>query len=340
MQEVRMAASRMLLWPGIHTEVGENARVLVPGVARAFVLTDRPCLPIAQRVVMSLQQANFKVGGGAVPAGKGPAKPATMKDLEGRLARLGSGPACIVAVGGSSLLHVAARLSGQRPWIAIPTTLRAQFDGSVGGSACPQPGGGWRTPALVLSDPTLPAGLPLRDYISGLADAVKCGVVQDPDFFEFLESNAEAIRARKAEVLEELVARAARVKAAAVDSPSPGSGARATLRYGHFVAGALERLAGAAILHGEALAVGMEAEMKISRSLGWADEETAKAQNRLIKALGLPTRAKGVPADRLAAPLLAAKLPGLDLPDELGHARGPAPLTQDLVRAAVAAVTK
>ena len=123
-------------------------------------------------------------------------------------------------------------------------------------------------------------------------------------------------------------------------SPSPGPGARATLRYGHFVAGALERLAGAAILHGEALAVGMEAEMKISQSLGWADEETAKAQNRLIKALGLPTRAKGVPADRLSAPLLAAKLPGLDLPDELGHARGPAPLTQELVRAAVAAVTK
>lgn len=340
MQEVRMAGSRMLLWPGIHTEVGENARVLVPGVTLAFVLTDRPCLPIAQRVAMSLQQAKFKVGGGAVPASKGPTKAPAMKDLEARLARLGSLPSCIVAVGGTSLLHTAARLSGQRPWIAIPTTLRAQMDASVGGASCPQPGGAWRTPALVLSDPTLPASLPLREFLSGLADAVKCGVVQDPDFFEFMESKAEAIRSRNAETLEELVSRAVHVKTAAVDSPSPGPGARATLRYGHFVAGALERLAGAAILHGEALAVGMEAEMKISQSLGWADPETAKSQNQLIKALGLPTRAKGVPADRLSAPLLAAKLPGLDLPDELGHARGPAPLTPELVRAAVAAVTK
>jgi 3-dehydroquinate synthetase len=130
------------------------------------------------------------------------------------------------------------------------------------------------------------------------------------------------------------------VKSAAVESPTPGPGARATLRYGHFVADAIEKLAGNAILHGEALAVGMEAEMRLSRALGWADEETAAAQNRLLKALGLPTRAKGVPARRLAEPLLAGRLPGLDLPDEIGHARGPAPLEADLVRAAVAAVTK
>jgi hypothetical protein len=80
--------------------------------------------------------------------------------------------------------------------------------------------------------------------------------------------------------------------------------------------------------------------MKLSRSLGWADEDLEARQNRVLKALGLPTRAKGLPADRLAAPLLAGKLPTLDLPDEAGHSRGPAAITPALVTAAVAAVTK
>ena len=64
--------------------------------------------------------------------------------------------------------------------------------------------------------------------------------------------------------------------------------ARATLRYGHWVGGALERFAGAAILHGEAVAVGMEAEANLAQKLGWADGDLLKNQNKLLKALGLP----------------------------------------------------
>ncbi|HEX7899549.1 MAG TPA: hypothetical protein VF950_17405 [Planctomycetota bacterium] len=330
----------MFVWPGVHAETGENARVLARETKRAFVVTDRDCVEIARRVAMSLQQARFKVAGGLVPASKGVGKPATIKQIADKLGKRKAEETLVVAVGGSSLLHMAARLTGQRPFFLVPTTLRAQLDTALGGSFCPLVGDGWTCPVAVFSDPTLLRTVPLREFIGGLAEAVKCGVVQDPELFEFLQSKAGPIRDRSLTAMEELVFRVGTVKAAAINSPTPGPGARATFRYGHYVGGALERLAGAAVLHGEALAVGMEAEAFIAKRLGWVDDDLLKAQNKLLKSLGLPTRAKGLPADRLAQPLLDRPPAKPDLPDALGHARGPADVPPELLKAAIAAVTK
>lgn len=330
----------MFVWPGVHAEAGENVRVLARDSIRAFVLTDKKCLDIARRVAMSLQMARYQVSGGALPPSKGPLKSNTVAKAQARLEGLPPEETALVAVGGSSLLHHAARLSGGRPLFYVPTTLRAQLDTALGGSGCPRAGGGWKPAVAVFSDPTLLKTLPLREFLAGLAEAVKCSIVQDPDLFEFLEAQAIALRDRSQSALEELVYRAGTVKAAAVNSPTPGPGARATFHYGHGVGGALERLAGAAVLHGEALGVGMEAEAFIARRLGWVDDDVLKSQNRLLKSVGLPTRAKGLPAERLAQEVVARGSFTPDLPDALGHARGPAEVPADLLRAAVAAVTK
>ncbi|HXX93731.1 MAG TPA: hypothetical protein VEN81_08860, partial [Planctomycetota bacterium] len=180
----------------------------------------------------------------------------------------------------------------------------------------------------------------LREYVAGLADAIKCAMVQDPDLFTLLETKADRIRDRDQHTLEDLIHRSATVKSVAIASPSPGPNARATLRYGHTVGGAVERVAGAAILHGEALAVGMEAEASLARTLGWADDEVIQGQNRLLKALGLPTRVKGLPIDRVVQPILARGIPQPDLPDSIGHAKGPAEVKPDLLKAAIARITK
>jgi 3-dehydroquinate synthetase len=330
----------MFVWPGVHAEAGENVRVLAKEAVRAFVLTDRSCLEIARRVAMSLQMARFEASGGVLPNSKGPLKPNTVAKAQARLEGLPAEQTLLVAVGGSSLLHHAARLSGDRPLFYVPTTLRAQLDTALGGSRCPRAGGGWKAAVAVFSDPTLLRTLPLREFLGGLAEAVKCSIVQDPDLFDFLEARGIDLRDRSQNALEELVSRAGTVKAAAVNSPTPGPGARATFQYGHGVGGALERLAGAAVIHGEALSVGMEAEAFLARRLGWVDDELLKAQNRLLKSFGLPTRAKGLPAERLVETLLERGPFKPDLPDALGHARGPAEIPPDLLRAAVAAVTK
>jgi 3-dehydroquinate synthase len=339
-QEVQLKQSRMFVWHGIHVEAGENIRALAPDIHRLFVVTDRPCVEIARRTAMSLQQARYDVHGGVVPATKGPARPAPTSQLLAKLAALGDEMVAVLGIGGTSVLHLAVKLAGARPCFLVPTTLRGQLDAALGGASCPLHASPWRPPRVVFSDPTLLKTLPLREYVAGLAEAAKCAMVQDPDLFEFLESNAAAIRNRDRDPLGELIYQAGTVKAKAVDSPTPGPGARATLRYGHLVGGALERLAGSAVLHGEAIAVGMEAEAFISRRLGWADDELLESQNRLLKVLGLPTRAKGLPAGRLAEPLVAKGTAKPDLPDAIGHAKGPAEVPVDLLKAAVAAVTK
>lgn len=340
MQEVRIPDSRMFIWPGVHVECGENIRVLAPDTLRVFVVTDKPCIPIARHVAMSLQQNRFDVSGGVAPPTKGPAKAATLSQLQSKLDAVGKQGVTVVAVGGTAVMHLGMRLTGSRPLFLIPTTLRSQIDVSVGGACCPAFAGRWRPPKAVFSDPTLLRDLRLREYVAGLAEAVKCAIVQDADLYDFLDANASKIRDRDLNTLEELVYRGASVKSAAISTATPGPGARATLRYGHWVGGSLERFAGSAILHGEALAVGMEAEAALAQKLGWADGDLIQKQNKLLKAMGLPTRARGLPADKLALPLLANGTPKPDLPDSIGHTRGPAEAGSPLIKAAIAAVTK
>lgn len=341
MQEVQIPDSRMFVWPGVHVECGENIRVLAPDTLRVFLVTDKPCVPIARHVAMSLQQNRFDVSGGVAPATKVGAKAATLSQLQAKVDNIGKKGVTVVAVGGTSVMHLGMRLAGSsRALFLIPTTLRSQIDASVGGASCPTFAGRWKAPKAVFSDPTLLRDLPLREYVAGLAEAVKCAVVQDADLFEFLNASASKIRERDQNTLEELIFRAGTVKSAAIATQTPGPGARATLRYGHWVGGSLERVAGSAVLHGEALAVGMEAEAALAQKLGWADGELVQGQNKLLKAMGLPTRAKGLPSDRLALPLLANGTPKPDLPDSIGHTKGPAEATSQLIKAAVAAVTK
>jgi len=339
-QEVRIPDSRMFVWPGVHVECGENIRVLAPDTLRVFVVTERHCIPIARHVAMSLQMNRFDVSGGVAPPTKTSPKAATLSQLQTKLDALGKKGSTVVAVGGTAVMHLGMRLAGSRSLFLIPTTLRSQIDVSVGGASCPAFAGRWRGPKAVFSDPTLLRDLPLREYVAGLAEAVKCAIVQDADLYDFLDANAGKIRDRDQVTLEELVFRAATVKSAAISTATPGPGARATLRYGHWLGGSLERLAGSAILHGEALAVGMEGEAALAQKMGWIQDDLIKNQNRLLKAMGLPTRAKGLPADRLAAPLLANGTPKPDLPDSLGHTRGPADATPALIKAAIAAITK
>lgn len=338
MQEVRSEKSRTFVWPGVHAETGENARVLSRPTRKAFVLTDRHCIEIARRVGLSLQQSHFVALGGALPPGRGRPSPAALQQIDERLNRLGTDSTCIVAVGGTPIMHLgsalASRFAGGLPLFLVPTSLRAQLDSSVGGASCCPIGGRWHPPLAVFSDPTVLVTLPLRDYLAGMAEAVKFALIADGQLIPFLQENQVAIRDRSPGPLEELTYRCANSKAAALDA-SPE--ALRALEYGHVVGRALERIGGAAILHGEALAVGMEAEAFLARGLGWADQELPAVQNRLLKAFGLPTRVRG-----LSPELLLKALQGREfvLPDLPGHPRGRVKPPLDLLKAAIQAVTR
>lgn len=342
MQEVRGEGSRTFVWPGVHAETGENARVLSRPTRKAFVLTDRNCIEIARRVGMSLQQSHFVALGCALPPSRGRPAPSAFQQVDDRLNRLGTDSTCVVAVGGTPIMHLgaslAARFQGRLPLFLVPTSLRAQLDSSVGGSSCCPAGGRWQPPVAVFSDPTVLATLPLRDYVAGLAEAVKFALIADGEIIPFLQENQMAIRERSPGPLEELTYRCANSKATAVDA-SPET--LRSLEYGHVVGRALERMGGAAILHGEALAVGMEAEAFLARRLGWADQDLPAVQNRLLKAFGLPTRVRGLSAELLLRTLQGhGGPPDFVLPDLPGHPHGRVKPPPDLLKAAIEAITR
>lgn len=167
---------------------------------------------------------------------------------------------------------LAATLLRGLPLVHLPTTLLAQVDSSLGGktginhAAGKNLIGAFHPPALVLADAALLATLPDREFTSGLAEAVKHALVADAGFVAWFEANLDRILTREPAATVEAVAWAQRIKAGIVADDEREAGRRALLNFGHTFGHALEGALGyGAILHGEAVAVGMRAALHLSR---------------------------------------------------------------------------
>ena len=176
----------------------------------------------------------------------------------------------------------------------VPTTLLAMVDSSVGGKTAvnlPQGKnlvGAFHQPVEVAADITTLRTLPDREYVSGLAEVVKYGVIWDAAFFELLERNVERLLSRDEDLLEEIVARCCEIKAEVVAVDELEAGARAILNFGHTLGHALEGVAGyGRWLHGEAVAAGMEYAARLSCALRGFPEEEERRLAELLSSLGL-----------------------------------------------------
>ncbi|MEC7450292.1 MAG: 3-dehydroquinate synthase [Planctomycetota bacterium] len=181
-------------------------------------------------------------------------------------------------------------------FIQVPTTLLAMVDSSVGGktginlpTSKNMVGAFWQPIGVMIELETLET-LPRREYLSGLAEVTKYGVIMDEDFFAFLESNTCAVLERHPDVLIPLVARCCELKAEVVAADErETSGRRAILNYGHTFAHAFENLLGyGTILHGEAVSIGMHCAARLATRLGRVSTEFVERQKQLLLALGLP----------------------------------------------------
>src|SRR5690606_32337261 len=182
-------------------------------------------------------------------------------------------------------------------FIQAPTTLLSMVDSSVGGkTAVNHPlgknmiGAFYQPKAVAIRLEAL-STLPADEFLSGMAEVVKYGVIRDPEFFAFLETNAAGILARDPALLREVVMRSCAIKAQVVgdDERETAEGGRAILNYGHTFGHAFEVLGGyGAIPHGLAVALGMRVAARLAVSLGMMDEAGAKRQNDLLDALGMP----------------------------------------------------
>jgi 3-dehydroquinate synthase len=183
----------------------------------------------------------------------------------------------------------------------IPTTLLAQVDASVGGKTAVNHRAGknligaFYQPRLVLADVDVLRTLPRREFVAGLSEVIKYGIIEDAELFRALENDLGALLAMNSERLTAVIAASCAIKAKVVESDEREEDYRAVLNFGHTVGHALEAAtAYRRFLHGEAVAIGIAAASRISVEENLlAETEFARILELLAKA-GLPAT---IPAD-------------------------------------------
>jgi 3-dehydroquinate synthase len=181
------------------------------------------------------------------------------------------------------------------PFIQIPTTLLSQVDSSVGGKTAVNHAlgknmiGAFYQPQCVIADTDTLTTLDDRQLSSGLAEVIKYGLINDLEFFEWLEQNMPALRAREPDVLAEAIERSCLDKANIVASDELEHGVRALLNLGHTFGHAIETGMGYGNwLHGEAIASGMVMAADLSQRMGWLTIQDVERIKTLFLAAGLP----------------------------------------------------
>jgi len=204
----------------------------------------------------------------------------------------------ILALGGGVVGDVAgfvaALFNRGVPYIQIPTTLVAQADAALGGKTGVDTAFGKnligviKQPQKVYIDIALLKTLPDRVYRNGLAETIKHGVIQDQEFFNYLQQNADKILQRDPDVCLHIARQNCRIKGKVVEQDPHEKGLRRVLNYGHTIGHALEKLSDYNLSHGEAVAMGMMVAGRIAVALGYFSAQELEQQKQLLQKFGMP----------------------------------------------------
>ena len=254
-----------------------------------------------------------------VPPGEASKSWARLEALSERLLELGveRGDA-ILAFGGGMIGDLAgfasAILKRGCAYVQVPTTLLAQVDSSVGGKTAINSAAGknligaFHQPAAVLIDPSTLDTLPERELRAGYAEVVKYGLIGDPAFFAWCEANFEALLAGAESARLHAIEICIRAKAAIVaEDERETKGRRALLNFGHTFGHALEVESDFALLHGEAVALGMTLAFRFSAERGLCGAAEAERVAAHLEAAGLEAQIAGFGAQRLVRRMASDK---------------------------------
>ena len=297
----------ILIGSGLLARAGEEIAMRLPGI-RAAVVTDEN---LAQLHLPSLLSAVEAAGITATPvvvaAGEKSKGFATLETVTNEIlkARLERGDA-VIALGGGVIGDLAGFVAGivrrGMNFIQIPTSLLAQVDSSVGGKTGINTGYGknlvgvFNQPQLVLADTDILDTLSKREFAAGYAEVAKYGLIDQPEFFEWLENNWQDVFAGGA-ARQQAIATSCRAKAAVVARDERETGDRALLNLGHTFGHALETATNydsSRLVHGEAVAIGIVLAHQFSARLGLISEDTAARVEAHLKAVGLPVSMKEI----------------------------------------------
>lgn len=203
----------------------------------------------------------------------------------------------VAAIGGGSVLDMAGYAAAVAhrgiKHIRIPTTVLAQNDSGVGvKNSINYFGkknflGTFAPPVAVFNDDNFLLTLGDRDWRSGIAEAIKVSLIKDPGFFEWLEQNAQALTERDMTAMRYLIKRCAQLHLNHIASGDPfEKGSSRPLDFGHWSAHKLEQLTNFAVLHGEAVAMGIALDTVYSNLVGGISAQETQRTIALIKKIG------------------------------------------------------
>ncbi|GAA1976725.1 3-dehydroquinate synthase [Kitasatospora viridis] len=204
----------------------------------------------------------------------------------------------IIGLGGGATTDLAGFvaatwLRGVR-WISMPTTLLGMVDAAVGGKTGINIAegknmvGAFHPPVGVLADLATLETVPKHDYVSGLAEVIKCGFIADPAILDLIESDPEGATTPDGPHTVELIRRSIQVKADVVSGDLKESGRREILNYGHTLGHAIERNERYKWRHGAAISIGMLFAAELGRLAGRLDDATADRHRAVLASVGLP----------------------------------------------------
>lgn len=289
---------------GIATE--SLLRVLKTRNTRRVVMVSEPNAEraIGATIAAALKRAKISVTPLTLKSGESAKQLTVIDDAARTLAAAGIERGdLIVAVGGGALTDTAGLLAALYlrgiDWVAVPTTLAAQLDASLGGKTgvdLPEGKnlvGAFHQPIAVIADLDALRSLPTREIVAATGEAVKIALLGEDRLFTLLEECATRIAAGDASLHEdgtyaEIVERAGWWKCTVVAGDEREAGLRMSLNLGHTLGHALEQAANyKGILHGEAVGYGLRAALTIGQELGVTPAARASRALALLDALGL-----------------------------------------------------
>jgi shikimate kinase / 3-dehydroquinate synthase len=303
------------------------------GARRAVVLSEPEAFAAVGRPLgEALAAAGLPVEIVLLPAGEAAKTLAVAEAVARQLARLHvERGEPLVAVGGGALTDaagfVAATYLRGVPMILVPTTLAGQIDAAIGGKSAVNLAegknlvGAFHQPDAVITDVDVLASLPARQRRAALAEAVKMALLGDERLFALLEADGESIAAGEEAAYEsgalaELVERAAWAKVEVVVDDEREAEGRIALNLGHSLGHALEAATSyATLLHGEAVAYGLRAAIRIGVERGVTPPDRADRAEALLDRLELGIAPLSVALDEVVTAL------GTDKKHRDGHLR-------------------
>ncbi|UXY50292.1 3-dehydroquinate synthase [Pseudomonas tohonis] len=287
----------------LHRQLTDNGTRIASAMvfADAYLLRSNPALAAQIQGYFQSRASQLKLLADpiAVPAGESCKTPDVLQRLYGQMLEHGLDRHCyVLALGGGALLdavgYACATFHRGVRLIRIPTTVLAQNDAGVGVkngiNAFEQKNllGAFQPANAVINDFQLLLGLPRRDQLAGLAEAVKVAAIKDATFFAWLEEHADALSAFAHEPSRYAIRRCAELHLEQItrggDPFERGNGR--PLDYGHWAAHKLEKLSQHRLRHGEAVAVGMALDALYAKALGLLAAHEAQRLLGLLARLG------------------------------------------------------